>query len=90
MFSFFFKEAGAQGEVVVTWALGHWEKNGGGDGLQHGIFVHPLLDQVWPYEFHQENSLFCASNELHLRGHSVQAFFRTAARRKEHEVFSGM
>lgn len=59
----------------VTWALGHWEKNGGGDCLQHGILVHPLLgSSMGLYEFHQENSLFCASNELHLRGHSASRF----------------
>lgn len=76
MFSFF-KEAGAQGEVVETWALGHWEKNGGW-GLPaawNSCSSSPWIKHGLLYEFHQENSLFCASNELHLRGHGVQAIF---------------
>lgn len=65
---------------------------GGGDCLQHGILVHPLLGSSMGSSMNftrRTHSSVPAMNCISV-GTVCKPFFRTAARRKEHEVFSGM
>ena len=64
----------------------------GGDCLQHGILVHPLLGSSMGSSMNFTRSTHSSGPAMNcISGGTVRRpFFRTAARRKEHRVFSGM